>query len=207
MRTLISNNCLVSFLYKNNNLGGFPSPFAWTRLSAVDLTNLMECFYTLNWHNIKLQYGHEVPNTIEDKRDRFVLNIDNKVVARYTHIIRNDTYSTPHIIDNDILYDRPWELIIDNYLRRTHRMIQRKCKPAFVYMDDYSRIDSIDAIHKLIETSNIVKLPLLIYTPKDITINNKYCTVINKSNGLDVCDFTTILSKFRYQLVDLLNQN
>ena len=207
MRNIISNNCLMSFYYKENALGAFPTPFAWCRLSAVDMSNLILNFYRINWAHITLRHGSEVPNTIEDKKDRYAIIIDNKIIARYTHIVFNEKCIQPSVIENDILYNKPWELIASNYKRRVNRMISLNRLPAFIYMDDYQRCDTIDDIKTLIDSAYIAKLPLLIFTKRDVTTGNAWTRIISKANGLEVCDFTYILTNFKEEIANLINSN
>lgn len=128
---IISNNCCGGALY---NVAGkqYDNPFIWTWSDICSMKNVIECWDTINWFSIDLIESSIQPHT-------YTIVIDGKVKLNYVHHLFNPIKNTPSIVTepwNGIEYNKIWEIVVQKYFSRIHRMLKLTGDPVFVIHDD-----------------------------------------------------------------------
>lgn len=142
--TIISDDCLGGFVYKEVLKEIYTSPFIWTRIYTKDFIQLVKNIETINFEKYELikEEGHA--NTLG-------ILIDSKYPLYFHHVIYDESCKTPTVKNSDfgidIHYAEPWIYVQEKYVERIKRITKNK---VFIFNDIDNRISS-DEIDELVE--------------------------------------------------------
>ncbi len=144
---IISNNCLGGFVYKEVLQMPYSNPLIWHAfVNPQEYSSFIKDFDKLNFENIMLsKEGYGLNNN-------FIIEIDEKYKIFQHHMFFDANATIPTAFGpngNNIKYNRIWEYIIDNFIRRTERMKTEK-NVLVLFYDPYNQIKNhqeiVDAI-------------------------------------------------------------
>ena len=182
---IISNNCTAGFIYKNLLNTVFENPFIWCRIFNEDFLYLIENYNKINFNDFKLQRYTE---NLVNKTNPFYIKVENKIDIHYSHYYFEHSANKPLIVKKgagaDFYYNKIWETVVNNYLKRLQRM---KGKPIFIFNDDkqYQPITHRkwnDILPQLITLSQTIDNKLIIITNNRTPVQTNNLLVINSKN-------------------------
>jgi len=163
---LIGNNCVSSFLYKDNGLE-FSTPFIWGGFDFVDFIYLLNNYDNIDFNNISFSFEHRFDN----KELSVLCNIDNKINYHFSHYCYDENKKIPDKIKGRVFYKDIIKYTKEKYLTRLKRV---KENPVFLF--SFNLIDKNDKkyeeyLNRLLEIKD-KKLIILIH--ESISIDKKY---------------------------------
>ena len=172
---IISNCCLGAFIMRDLLHLEYNKPFVWGWISAEGMLSIIQNYFNINWNNVSL-------STYENKELQdgvcFTVHVDNTFALTYSHYQFNANYD--FFTDNKtnmVFSNHIWEYVIAKYKSRTLRMVQANIPPKYIILDDFTeKTFSNEQIYRLNTNS---KYPVLLFTPKDIDLDNPLIKVIN----------------------------
>lgn len=121
---IISSTCIGGHIYKQTNQE-YTNPFIWLFIDYESMKQLMLNFYKINYMNISISENENFSNT-------YILNIDNLINLQYIHYKQNDLFITPVIKYNNVCVKDAKQYVIDKYMLRVEKMLNKKEPPIFV---------------------------------------------------------------------------
>ena len=140
--SLISDDCLGGFIYRDVLKTQYTSPFVWTRMYTDAFIQFIGKLNTIDLHNI---------DVIKERgnNNKFGVLIDSTYPLWYHHITFNANANTPKkkksAFGIDLEFNMPWQYIHEQYETRLSRLKQNKI---IVFNDCDNRIsaEQIDAL-------------------------------------------------------------
>ena len=147
---IISNNCIGGYFYREIN-ENFKNPFIWCVIRPNSMYNLITQYENIDFNNIEIKKDDFYHNN--KPMDCFKIIIDNKVVVHYTHHHFSALHNSPTKIHCDIFYNKIWELVYNNYIKRITRMTK---DPIFLLLDgkDYYNLEEDKKLLNEIKQNN-----------------------------------------------------
>ena len=165
---IITNNCLGGFLYRDILKQQYANPFIWTSIDIKSYNTMFINYYNINFNN----YIIKTENNTKDSFYHII--IDNNYDIRFGHILFSNSDNIPRLVNNgfsgDIYYNKPWEYINNNYLKRLKRMVE---PPVFIWFDLYETHN-----YDIQNIANNLKRNIIILTVDEKFINTDFCKII-----------------------------
>ena len=139
---IISNNCLGGYIYRDILKKEYCSPFIWTLFDPNAFIDFINEFDTINLEHIKV---YKENPTIQNS---FKLLIDNKYKLDQIHMVFDEKYTEPTIVGAnkcDVHYNKIWEYITENYIKRLNRARLEKEK-IFIFYDNYGQCKDLNKL-------------------------------------------------------------
>jgi len=173
---LIGNCCISNFISQMAGEGN-TNPFTWIDMDFNSLYYLITNWENVNWNSFKLvKTKHPYQN-----RDMFEIVIDDIVHLRYVHYLYDKRILQPKTVGHDVYYCKICEYIVQKYIERLKRMLERNENPAFITEWEHMNYDEA-AFWKIEKEDLKYKLVLITYN-KNLKTDNKNILVIYDPHG------------------------
>lgn len=187
---LIGNNCVSSFLYKDNGLK-FSTPFIWGGFDFDDFVYLLNNYDNINFNNISFSFEHRFDN----KELSVLCNIDNKINYHFSHYCYSENDNIPKKYKYRVFYKNIIEFTKEKYFTRFSRM---KEEPIFLFSFNLININDLNYSEYLNKLLDIKDKRLIIVIHKSIFIDKEYDTniqIIKVEDDILSTIYANIISK------------
>lgn len=191
---IITTNCLGGFIYRDILKQEYKNPFIWTGC-ACDFVDFLKNFDKINFDNINIISSN-------NKHDGIMyIVIDEKYKWRNMHVKFSANDDIPRYYNfHEVYYNKPWEYIYNNYMKRLKRMKNEKQMCVIIY----EPCINAEIFKEIANVCYNKKIPCLFFTDV-VNINNFYIKTIytkplNPGNW-----FKIIIEKYSTDILNFIN--
>lgn len=157
---IISNACQGGHYYKEYLKTQYTTPFIWCGIYADDMLKLMKNYNNIDFTKTELILKKDfIPYINKEKRDTpdirrwnttTGLYVDKTFKVFFSHNVYDPDALTPKIDGHDVKYRYNYKLTVDNWEKRTFRMLADKSEPIFFIITHQKQGYSLDICKQLI---------------------------------------------------------
>lgn len=180
---IISNNCAGAAIYKYVLQSSYQNPFIWC---TTNVDQLM-----LHFHNIQFD-KFSLFNESKQLDKVWHIQIDNLIDCRFLHAKFDPAQQTPYIHDVDVYYNKIWEYLVNNYVKRVQRMLRINTEPIYVLY--------IHAKHQLkfIDIADSTLVPYIVIAPKRLYSHPNVC--VHEDSNLTINSVVRVINRYKLEI-------
>lgn len=190
---IISNNCCGGYFYNFINEKQ-KNPFRFTHIFPEKLYNLIQNYDKINFSNYEL-YKELYKDGVTWF---FYLNIDDKLIIRFSHYKYDKNYAEPTKVGENILYCKIWEFIIEQYERRLKLMTE---EPYFI-IDFGAFDDNEECMNDFLKLDFKRPTVLIVYNEKYLNYNKENLKIIYSTKKMVPVE---VINKFGNEIKDFFD--